>query len=204
MRLYHGRMNPVNYCVPGPCSLEEVVIAICEHAQEGIPVDALSPELRFPILPRGKVIYRYAWDAIDDIASNYLHLYWWVSDRGLRMETIRPPVPPADFDHVAGKLMFEVRQRSPERSRLSAEDYAEIAMKLDEGRSFRLIDVISKNFRKQLADWNQKHPNKAIKSFLQAIDAKQPPDMVRQLKKRLYRAHESYISQEENLRRSNS
>jgi hypothetical protein len=98
-------------------------------------------------------------------------MQWWISEHGLTMDIVIPSPPPEDFDQIAGKLVFEMRQKFPEESRLSRDRYLEIVAHLDH---FRLPDLLPKARRKELAEWSQKNRKVAIQTFSQAITAKQP------------------------------
>jgi hypothetical protein len=187
--LYDRRENHIGCTVLAPCSLGQVVMTICEKAQHTVLIDLLSPQLRTPVLPRGKTIFGSAWDAIDKIACNYPNMQWWISEHGLTMDIVIPTPPPEDFDQIAGKLVFEMRQKIPEESRLSRDRYLEIAAQLE---NFRVLDVLPKGPRKELVEWNQKNGKAAIQTFSQAIAAKRPRWLRREAMRRLYRAHDKF------------
>jgi hypothetical protein len=190
--LYRLEDNRVSCTVPAPYSLKQVVNAISEQAQEPIRIELLSPQLQAPVLPRGKTVFGSAWDEIDRIARNYPNMYWWISEHRLTMDTVVPAAPPADFDQIAGRLVFEMRKRYPEQSRLSADQHFKIAAQLDQQKRFKPLDVLSKKKSEELAKWNQKYGNRAILSFSQAVDAKQPKWIRREILRRLYRAEEKF------------
>lgn len=194
--LYDHRENHIGCTVPAPCSLGQVVTTICEKAQHTVTIDLLSLQLRAPVLSRGETIFGSAWDAIDEIAHNYPNMQWWISEHGLTMDIVIPSPPPEDFDQIAGKLVFEMRQKFPEESRLSRDRYLEIVAHLDH---FRLPDLLPKARRKELAEWSQKNGKVAIQTFSQAIAANQPRWLRRQAMRRLYRAHDKF-KQRQSLR----
>lgn len=187
--LYDHRENHVGCTVSAPCSLGQVVTTICEKAQHTVPIDVLSLQLRAPVLSRGKTIFGSAWDVIDKIAHNYPNMQWRISEHGLTMDIVAPTPPPQDFDQIAGKLVFEMRQKFGEESCLSRDRYLEIAAQLE---NFRVLDLLPKGPRKQLAEWNQKNGKGTIQTFSQAIAAKQPWWLRRQAMRRLYRAHDKF------------
>jgi hypothetical protein len=187
--LYALRENHVSCTVSAPCSLGQVLTAICEKAQHVIRIDLLSLQLRAPVLSRPKVVFGFAWNVIDEIAHNYPNMQWWISEHGLTMEIVVPPPPPQDFDQIAGKLVFEMRQKFPEESRFSRDEYLEITPQLD---NFNVLDLLPKARRTQLAEWNQKNGKGAIKTFSQAIAARQPRWLQREAMKRLYRSHDKF------------
>jgi hypothetical protein len=194
--LYDRRENHVGCTVSAPCSLGQVVTTICEKAQHTVPIDVLSLQLGAPVLSRGKTIFGSAWDAIDKIACNYPNMQWGISEHGLTMDIVAPTPLPQDFDQIAGKLLFEMRQKFPEQSRFSRDQYLEITPQLE---NFRLPDLLPKARRKELAEWNQKNAKVVIQTFSRAIAAKQPKWLGREAMRRLYRAHDKF-KQRQSLR----
>ena len=190
--LYSRQDNLVSQTFPASVSFEDVLVTICRDADEPIRIDRLSPQLRGRIGVRGKTVFRPFFDVVDQIARNHENMYWWIAGNGLSMDTILPTSLPEDFDQVAGRLVFEMRQRFPNRSRLSREQYSEIATRLDELKRFKPREVLSKSRGKELADWNQKYGQRAILSFSKAIDAKQPSWIRREILKTFYRATEKF------------
>jgi hypothetical protein len=122
-------------------------------------------------------------------------MYWWLSDDGLTIDTI-VQTPLQDFDYIAGRIVFEMRQKFPEQICLSKEQHLEIAAQLDELKQYRPIDVLPGDPRKELAAWNQKNGQKAIDTFVKAVNAVQPRGVHRQTLKRLYRAEEKFKRQQ--------
>ena len=194
--LYDRLENHIGCTVTAPCSLGQVVTTICEKVQHAVPINLLSPQLRTPVLSRGKTIFGSAWDTIDEIAHSYPSMQWWISEHGLTMDIVGPTPLPQDFDQIAGKLLFEMRQKFPEQSRFSRDQYLEITPQLE---NFRLPDLLPKARRKELAGWNQKNRKGAIQTFSQAIAANQPRWLRRQAMRRLYRAHDKF-KQRQSLR----
>ena len=186
--LYDRRENHISCSVPAPCSLGQVLTAICEKAQHTVPIEYLSLQLRAPVHPRGNVVFASAWDAIDRIACNYPNMQWWISGYGLTMDIVVPASPPQDFDQIAGKLVFEMRHKSPKND-LSKDQYLEIAAQLE---NFDIRILLPKGPREQLAAWNQNNGKGAIRTFSQAIATKQPRWLSRQTIRRLYRAHDNF------------
>jgi hypothetical protein len=76
--------------------------------------------------------------------------------------------PLSPFDELAGKLMAEARPRRGANGRLADAEYAAIAVGLDNA-GFKPLDHVEGVFRKQLAEWNQKHPRTAIHTFTKAF-----------------------------------
>jgi hypothetical protein len=79
--------NFISYSIPAPCTMREIVEQIALHSQRSIPVDSLVDSLALPILPRGKVLFGYSGDCIDQVLGNREDLEWWISDKGLNVST---------------------------------------------------------------------------------------------------------------------
>jgi hypothetical protein len=122
-------------------------------------------------------------------------MYWWITESGLTMDTIRTGALHEDFDQVAGKLLFQARQEFPNERCLPREKYLEIATLLDDLKRFTPREVLSEQFGKKLAEWNQSKGKEAITSFGKALTAKQPKWLHRQIMKRLYRAQLNFKRQ---------
>ena len=181
--------NFVNCSLPGPCRRDQIVSTICEKASIPITIQRLSTELISRVLPRGTVVFRSVWDELNSIARNYPNMQWWISDRRLIMDIVEPPRPRQEFYEVAGKLILEMRERSPESSRFSEEQWLEIASQLEE---FSLLELLPKKKRAQLADWSQNNRRSAIRTFSEAIKAKQPKWLHREALRVLYRSSEKF------------
>ena len=135
---------------------------------------------------RAKVIFGSAWDYLDEIALGYPNYYWWFSEKGLCMEVL-PPEPP-DFYQLAGSLVSEARIRLGTH-RLPEQEYRNIAVQLSK---FPLLECLPAKSRQVLADWNQKHPIRAIKTFEAALESKQPRGIRREVLRCLYRAAQKF------------
>jgi hypothetical protein len=183
--------NHVSCTVPAPCSLGQVLTAICEQAQIPIPMNLLSLELRAPVLSRSKTIFRYAWDAIDGIARNYeeRNMQWWVSEGRLTMDIIKPFPKPVEFYRIAGALQWEMRAKFPEQRRWTMDQYLKIAAQLDE---FDLSKLLSEPNREKLAVLNQKSGKPAVRTVAQGIASKSPPWLHRETMRVLYHAFERF------------
>lgn len=77
--------NFISHSIPTPCTMREVVEQIAAHSQTFIPVDSLADSLALPVLPRGKVLFGYSGDCIEQVLGNYENLEWWISTKGLNV-----------------------------------------------------------------------------------------------------------------------
>jgi hypothetical protein len=187
------RANFVSHSIPPPCSDRVIIQCISAAAQKPIPIDHLCSELDGIVLSRGRVVFGSPGKYFDEIAQNYPELYWWLSDKGLRMEKFRANKRSPDFDQFAGHLVSQVRSKQG-RKYLKQADYRAIAEEIDKA-GFSLRENLQGKYPKMLDHWNQKHSDKTIKTFCQAVNAKQPPALRRGVLRRLYRA-ESKIGDE--------
>jgi hypothetical protein len=138
--------------------------------------------------------FGFAGNYFDQIARNYDQMQWWVSKNGLNMEATAI-VSLSPFDALAGKLMFEARPLRGKTGRLTLEEYKKIAAQVDEA-GLKPRDHLEGKSRRQLADWNQKHPRKAVRTFQEALSGKIPSlDLRRAVHKRLQRAESAWRSQ---------
>jgi hypothetical protein len=78
----------VNLSIRGPCTQKDVLAEIARQAQ--IPIDSLTDELGHPTFSRGRAIFGYAGDEIDQIAGEYPNMRWWVANDGLVMAVLSP------------------------------------------------------------------------------------------------------------------
>jgi hypothetical protein len=121
-------------------------------------------------------------------------MQWWVSKNGLNMEAATI-ARLSTFDALAGKLMFEARPLRGTTGRLPAEEYKKIAAQVDEA-GLKPQEHLEGKSRRQLADWNQKHPRKAVRTFQEALSGKSPSlDLRRAVQRRLQRAESAWRSQ---------
>jgi len=183
--------NVINYTAPANCTDRDVVEQIAKQATIQIPIESLPCELEQRVHVRGKVCIGFPGKYFDQIARNYDQMQWWVSKNGLNMEATAI-VRLSPFDALAGKLMFEARPLRSTTGRLATEEYTRIVAELDTA-GFRPQEYLEGKFRKQLADWNQKHPRKAVRTFHDALSAKIPDlDLRRAVQKRLHRAESAW------------
>jgi hypothetical protein len=186
--------NVINYTAPANCTDRDVVEQIAKQATIQIPIESLPCELEQRVHVRGKVCFGFPGDYFDRIACNYDQMQWWISKNGLNMEAATI-ARLSTFDALAGKLMFEARPLRSTTGRLATEEYTRIAAELDTA-GFRPQEYLEGKFRKQLADWNQKHPRKAVRTFHDALSAKIPDlDLRRAVQRRLHRAESAWKSQ---------
>jgi hypothetical protein len=172
-----------------PCSHREIVESIGANAQIPIPIDYLCSELDNTIVSAGKVVFGSPGKYFDEIAMNYSDLYWWLSEKGLRMEVVKDNRR-VSFDDFAGHLMSEARCNRGTKY-LSQNDYLVIADQLDKA-GFLLRDHLQGKYRKVLALWNQKRPGETIKTFREAIQSEEVPKLRRGVLRSLYYAESKY------------
>ncbi|HEY1527016.1 MAG TPA: hypothetical protein VGH51_12325 [Candidatus Angelobacter sp.] len=183
--------NVISCTAPANCTDRDVIEQIAKQATIQIPIESLPSELEQRVHVRGKVCFGFPGKYFDQIARNYDQMQWWVSRNGLNMEATAI-VRLSPFDALAGKLMFEARPLRSTTGRLATEEYTRIAAELDMA-GFRPQEYLEGKFRKQLADWNQKHPRKAVRTFHDALSATIPDlDLRRAVQKRLHRAESAW------------
>jgi hypothetical protein len=171
----------VNCSVAGGSSNRDSVEEIARTASIPINIESLAEALAKPIRVRGGVRFGRLGDELDNIATNYPNMYWWMSDKGLNMAIVDPNhVLPDPFEELAGALMIQHWKDG----RLSKESLSEIATELDKNRFF-LKDNLQPNEWAAIAEHNQKHSRAAIKTFVQAV---RNPRFSRFIRRRLYRA----------------
>ncbi len=186
--------NVINYTAPANCTDRDVIEQIAKQATIQIPIESRPCELEQRVHVRGMVCFGFPGKYFDQIARNYDQMQWWISKNGLNMEATAI-VRLSPFDALAGKLMFEARPLRSTTGRLATEEYTRIAAELDTA-GFRPQEYLEGKFRKQLADWNQKHPRKAVRTFHDALSAKIPDlDLRRAVQRRLHRAESAWKSQ---------
>ena len=181
--------NFANLTVSAPCTDRDVIEQIARNATKPMPIDLLSPCLSERIHPRSSTYFDTPDQCFTQIAQNYPQMYWWISQKGLRMEVVSASTTSIrTFDQVAGKLMFEARSSQPTR-RISTAAYKVIA---DQLRDFTPLVVLSKSARQELGEWNKKNQARAIHTFSAAIEARQPRTLRREVRRVLYRAESKY------------
>jgi hypothetical protein len=176
------RDNHVSLSIPGPCTLRDVVDGIARQSQVPIAIQSLADDLSQTTLPRGKVVFGLAGNAIDKIAVNYTDMRWWISKVGLNMAIV-PPVEAklSRFDDAAGKLYVDKSKDGG----LPKDLLMAIAKKLDaDGFSLKELQPAQ---RRPISEYNQRNPRSAIKTFAQACRHRVG---VRSVRRRLYVARE--------------
>jgi hypothetical protein len=188
--------NVINCTVPAPCTDRDAVEQISRQPQQTIPIESLPDSLSQQVHYRGRVFFGFCGNKIDQIARTYPAMQWWISKEGLNME-VSWPSDLSEFVALAGKLMFEARPRRGENNRLPIEEYKKIACQLDHA-GFMLVKHLEGQHRDKLAEWNQKHPRKAIKTFSAALSSGMPGlDLRRGVQKCLSRAESAWKRQSE-------
>lgn len=186
--------NVISCTAPANCTDRDVIEQIARQASIQIPVESLPCELGQKTHVRGMACFGFPGSYFDQIARNYDQMQWWVSKNGLNMEAAAI-VSLSPFDALAGKLMFAARPLRGKTGRLPLEEYEKLAAQLDNA-GFKPQEHLEGKFRKQLANWNQKHPRKAVRTFHDALSAKIPDlDLRRAVYRRLQRAESAWRSQ---------
>jgi hypothetical protein len=179
----------ISCTVAATCTFRDVVEQLVTRSRPPIAIDRLASELEKTVLVRARTIFGSTWAHLDEIAQNYPSLCWWFSEKGLCMEVVPRRTPPSsNFDEVAGHLLTQARLRFT-GSRLPKTEYNQI---VDQLSQFPVLEYLPKSYRKRLAEWNQRHSREAIKTFAEAIRAKQPRFLHREVLRRLYRAAEKF------------
>jgi hypothetical protein len=158
----HG--NPVYLEVPPDSPYRAQIEAIANAALPPIPIVSLSTELEKKGPPRGNTFTYKAAKCIDQIASNFDGMQWWIDEKGLVMDRLKPQSNLSDFDMTAGRLVFEHVQND----RLQKGWLEAVAKALDE-KKYPLLINLQPSHRKTVAQFNQKHPAKALKIFEKAV-----------------------------------
>jgi hypothetical protein len=177
--------NPVYLQVSSNSSYRVQIQAIADAARPSIPIASLSAELERIGSPRGKTFTGNAAKCIDEIASNFDGMQWWIEEKGLVMDRLEPQSNLSHFDMTAGKLMFEHFQNG----RLQKGGLEAIAKVLDE-KGYFLVDALQPSYRKMVVRFNQEHPARALKTFEKAV---KHPIGRRGVQRRLYVALDRYM-----------
>jgi hypothetical protein len=169
-------------CVETICSSSAIpIVSIC---------DALDGKA---VGPKGNTYFGAASDEIDSILGNYEDISWWVSEQGLHIGIIEPENRVGSlkpFDGFAGPLVLAVwDDKLPQaNTKISKSALADIAAKLDDS-CLLLKDSLQPAQREKLAKHNRKYNKKPITTFTAAIN---DPRFVQMVRRRLYRARDSY------------
>ncbi len=179
-------LNHASLTIPGPSTPRDAVEAIIRQSQMPIAIYSLADILSQIKLPRGTVIFGFVGDEIDKIALNHEDMRWWISKEGLNMAVLPPAAAKLSrFDELVGKLYFEASKDG----KLSKQILVVIAKELD-AAGFLLKEQLQPAGWKPIAEYNQKHPRQAIKTFEQACLHRLSGRAVR---KRMYVAREKYV-----------
>lgn len=96
----------VSLAIPAGNTNRDAVEQVAAAAR--IPIESLADDLDRPTFLRGPAFFSFAGDIFDEIASDYNHMDWWISDVGLNMEVIVPSTPerPLTLDeHMARRFL---------------------------------------------------------------------------------------------------
>jgi hypothetical protein len=181
--ILHG--NPVHLRVPPDSPYRAQIEAIANAALPPIPIVSLSTELEKKGPPRGNTFSYKAAKCIDQIASNFDRMQWWIDEKGLVMDRLEPQSNLSDFDMTAGRLMFEHLQNG----RLEKGGLEAVAKALDE-KKYPLLSILQRSHQRKVAKFNQHHPTMALKTFEKAVEHRVVGR--RGVQRRLYVAHDRY------------
>jgi len=177
--------NHVSLSIPAPWTHRDAVEKIASQSREPIPIQSLADALSETKFVRGKVIFGFAGDKIDQIASNYEDMHWWISKEGLNMAIVPPAATNLSrFDEFAGKLCVDKWKDG----KLSKKSLMEITKKLD-GAGFTLKELQPAQLR-PISNHNQRNSRNPIKTFMTAC---LHGTYVRSVRRRLYVARERYM-----------
>jgi hypothetical protein len=178
--------NPVCVQIPSNTSYLAQLEIVAASAFSPIPIESLSSELlKHGNPPRGDTVFTQAGAHIDQVAST-CDLRWWITDRGLVMDRLEPPLNLSRFYTVAGRLMVEHFLNG----RLREKDLVIIAAKLDE-QKFVLRDHVQPSLWEEIAAYNVANSRKAIKTFQQAVG--HPRIGPRAVRRALYFARDKFL-----------
>jgi hypothetical protein len=178
--------NHVSLSIPAPCTHRDVIEKIASQSQRPIAIQSLADDLSRTKFVRGKAIFGFAGDKIDQIAANYEGTHWWISEEGLNIAIVSPAATKLSrFDKFAGKLYIDKWKHG----KLSKVVLAVIAKKLDVAR-FTLKEELQPGQWNLIAEYNQRNPRQPIKTFEKACVHRMSS---RAFRRRLYVARERYI-----------
>jgi hypothetical protein len=110
------------------------------------------------------------------------------------LKTSKPLNP---FQELAGRLMHDARAKEPER--FSDKTWTEICSKLDTAQ-FKPRSFLEGRCRENLADWNQKHPNRPVHTFAEGMKRPAAAKFVRRgIQRALYRAQKKWENHAQTL-----
>jgi hypothetical protein len=181
--------NFVNHTVPANSSDYTTIVEVASHSSRQVPIVNLASSLKERALPRGRTFHGSPGVCFDRVAEQH-GSRWWISSAGLHIGRLEEKASALnEFNQVAGKLMSEAKLGAT--GRLLPAEYTRIANALDKAK-FPLRRELEAKGRKILAEWNQQCPQRAIRTFEAAIQAHEPRNLNRAVKRRLYRAKNAW------------
>lgn len=182
--------NFISVTVLKGASHRKIIEEIARCAQKPFTVGELSPVLDDRGTIRGKVCFNHVWKVIDDLAQNWEGMRWWMTQKGLSVQTFTPRelairirlTELTPLEAMAGKLFVD----RTVNGRVSTKDVAEIAKILDQNK-LSLKDSLTREEWQLIVARNQKFSRRPIRSFEQAF--REYPRIVRRV---LYRARDRY------------
>lgn len=185
--------NHVSSTLKGPCTHRDVVMHMAKHLAKPMEIESIPKEFGLRILPRGKIVFGHLGNCIEKVARNYDGMHWWMSEVGLNFGIVASSEPNISrFDARAGRLIYDARSERRLSHLFPPGVILRIASRIDlEG--FKPRDYLVGAARRELAIWNQKHPNQAIHTFAAAVQSK-VTKIRRSAKRRLYLAGDIYMN----------
>jgi hypothetical protein len=166
----------------------EAIIAIAKQIKFPLPIESLSDELDSIKPSRGCTHFGFLGNVLGKIANNYPNMRWWISEKGLNMAVVPPEKMLPSFEAIVAESCAKFWKDS----RLSKPDLQLIARDLDERTATmdgNFLDRFPPSAREMIAEFNQKNPRAAIKTFTAAVAN---PRFARPVRKVLYRARERF------------
>ena len=156
-----------------------------------MPLNAVSSVFRKNLARAESVALGNAAIRIASVGTSFLQHVNQDSASGVglqaRLLSIRSSAPPSTFEATVGKLMVETRRACPTKYLPKAE-ILKIAALLDD-KNVPVRSNLERDAARTMAEYNQKHPTAAIKSWKTALGH---PQFQRAVRKRFSRAEEKY------------
>jgi hypothetical protein len=166
---------------------------IAKHPAKPMEIESIPKELGLRVLPRGKIVFGNPGNCIENVARNYDGMHWWMSEVGLNLGIVASLEPNiSQFDALAGRLVYEARSEPRLSHRFPPGVISRIASRIDQ-KGFKPRDFLVGTARRELAIWNQKHPNQAIHTFVAAVES-EVAKIRKGAKRRLYLAGDIYMN----------
>jgi hypothetical protein len=206
----------------------DFVKLIATKIEPPMAIGTLSKELDKITLPRGRTIWADAMKVLDDLASNYEAMYFWVSSPNVLNVDLGPgPTGRKSFEEVLEDYVrtavaesLASREHKPRKhkelgefdnlagslwfkhavnGKLSRTALLDIARELDRAK-FKLLESLQRSQRRLIGESNSKMSRKRskISSFEQACS---DPKFVYCIRRRLYEARDRHLA---HLKRSNA